>query len=239
MWHNNVNTRWWEGGSVWRHNYSFSRASIPKRVWAKTFSMQVVMYLGNQHLGGGCICRAWMQEEKCCTVSLICTASYSSLQVHRKYTATDFDDDLRTVLRRSGCRDEKIVFILDESNMLESGFLERMNTLLANGEVHCISFSCKSRQSVFGLLFSYWWSHWAWNANQYAITNCHPKVHVYRTLEFVNTLPYPHTNRKYQWTRKNVAGNNCHPKVHVYIRSIQVGILETIVGQQWCVYGAV
>ncbi len=55
--------------------------------------------------------------------------------MHRKYTAVDFDDDLRTVLRRSGCRGEKIVFILDESNMLDSSFLERMNTLLANGEV--------------------------------------------------------------------------------------------------------
>ena len=58
-----------------------------------------------------------------------------SLQVHNKYTADDFDDDLRTVLRRAGCRDEKIVFIMDESNVLDSGFLERMNTLLANGEV--------------------------------------------------------------------------------------------------------
>ena len=56
-------------------------------------------------------------------------------QVHNKYSAADFDDDLRTVLRRSGCKDEKIVFIMDESNVLESGFLERMNTLLANGEV--------------------------------------------------------------------------------------------------------
>ena len=56
-------------------------------------------------------------------------------QVHRRYTAADFDDDLRAVLRRSGCKDEKIVFILDESNILDSGFLERMNTLLANGEV--------------------------------------------------------------------------------------------------------
>ena len=55
--------------------------------------------------------------------------------MHRKYTAEDFDEDLRTVLRRSGCRGEKIVFILDESNMLDSSFLERMNTLLANGEV--------------------------------------------------------------------------------------------------------
>ena len=34
-----------------------------------------------------------------------------------------------------GCENEKIVFILDESNILESSFLERMNSLLANGEV--------------------------------------------------------------------------------------------------------
>lgn len=58
-----------------------------------------------------------------------------SLQVHRKYTGEDFDEDLRTVLRRSGCKNEKIAFIMDESNVLDSGFLERMNTLLANGEV--------------------------------------------------------------------------------------------------------
>ena len=57
------------------------------------------------------------------------------LQVHNKYTADDFDDDLCIVLRRAGCCDEKIVFIMDESNVLDSGFLERMNTLLANGEV--------------------------------------------------------------------------------------------------------
>ncbi|KAJ2638163.1 dynein heavy chain [Coemansia sp. RSA 1286] len=57
------------------------------------------------------------------------------VKAHRRYTAADFDDDLRNVLRRSGCRGEKICFILDESNVLDSGFLERMNTLLANAEV--------------------------------------------------------------------------------------------------------
>jgi len=57
-------------------------------------------------------------------------------QVHNKYTGLDFDEDLRSVLRRTGCRDEKVAFILDESNVLDSGFLERMNTLLANGEVN-------------------------------------------------------------------------------------------------------
>ena len=58
-----------------------------------------------------------------------------SLQVHNKYTADDFNDDLRTVPRRAGCHDEKIVFIMDESNVFDSGFPERMNALLANGEV--------------------------------------------------------------------------------------------------------
>lgn len=61
-------------------------------------------------------------------------------QVHRKYTGEDFDEDLRTVLRRSGCKNEKIAFIMDESNVLDSGFLERMNTLLANGEVLILFF---------------------------------------------------------------------------------------------------
>lgn len=57
------------------------------------------------------------------------------IKVHGKYSAEDFDEDLRGVLRACGCRGEKICFILDEANVLDSGFLERMNTLLANGEV--------------------------------------------------------------------------------------------------------
>ncbi|CAH7681991.1 hypothetical protein PPACK8108_LOCUS14679 [Phakopsora pachyrhizi] len=61
--------------------------------------------------------------------------SVFQIKVHNKYTADDFDDDLRTVLQQSGCKAEKICFIMDESNVLDSGFLERMNTLLANAEV--------------------------------------------------------------------------------------------------------
>lgn len=57
------------------------------------------------------------------------------IKVHRKYSAADFDEDLRTVLRRCGINGEKVCFILDESNVLDSGFLERMNTLLANAEI--------------------------------------------------------------------------------------------------------
>lgn len=61
--------------------------------------------------------------------------SIFQIKVSNKYTGEDFDEDLRIVLRRAGCKGEKICFIMDESNVLDSGFLERMNTLLANAEV--------------------------------------------------------------------------------------------------------
>ncbi len=61
--------------------------------------------------------------------------SIFTIKVNNRYTAEDFDDDLRHVMKRAGCQDEKICFIFDESNVLESSFLERMNTLLASGEV--------------------------------------------------------------------------------------------------------
>lgn len=61
--------------------------------------------------------------------------SIFQIKVHGKYSAEDFDDDLRGVLRACGCRGQKVCFIMDESNVLDSAFLERMNTLLANGEV--------------------------------------------------------------------------------------------------------
>ena len=61
--------------------------------------------------------------------------SIFTIKVNNRYSAVDFDEDLRHVMKRSGAQSEKICFIFDESNVLESSFLERMNTLLAGGEV--------------------------------------------------------------------------------------------------------
>lgn len=57
------------------------------------------------------------------------------LQVHRDYDIVAFEEDLRGLLRRSGCKREKICFIFDESNIMKPSFLEYMNALLASGEV--------------------------------------------------------------------------------------------------------
>ena len=54
------------------------------------------------------------------------------------YTVEEFDEDLRGVLRLAGTKGKKMVFMIDESNIQDTAFLERMNTLLANGEVTCL-----------------------------------------------------------------------------------------------------
>lgn len=57
------------------------------------------------------------------------------IKAGRNYSVFDFDEDLRKVMRSAGVDRKKICFIFDESNVLSSGFLERMNALLAGGEV--------------------------------------------------------------------------------------------------------
>ncbi len=61
--------------------------------------------------------------------------SVFQIKANNKYTIDNFDEDLRLLLRRVGVDGEKICFIFDESNALSSAFLERMNALLASGEV--------------------------------------------------------------------------------------------------------
>lgn len=58
-----------------------------------------------------------------------------TVKISHRYGLEHFDNDLRTVMRRAGVDGEKVVFLFDESNVLSSAFLERMNALLASGEV--------------------------------------------------------------------------------------------------------
>lgn len=55
------------------------------------------------------------------------------LHTFRGYGEEHFAADLRLIIKR--CMSEKICFVVDDSNILETSFLERLNTLLANGEV--------------------------------------------------------------------------------------------------------
>jgi dynein heavy chain 1, cytosolic len=61
--------------------------------------------------------------------------SVFQIKADHRYSLQQFDEDLRSLLRRVGVEGEKICFIFDESNALSTAFLERMNALLACGEV--------------------------------------------------------------------------------------------------------
>ena len=63
-----------------------------------------------------------------CQLSLISSQSHMLGLFHLLHTN-------RFLLMSYCSQGEKICFIMDESNVLDSSFLERMNTLLANGEV--------------------------------------------------------------------------------------------------------
>lgn len=61
--------------------------------------------------------------------------TFLQLSIHKNYSASDFDEDLKNLLIRAGLKNEKICFMLDEGDLQEASMLERMNTLLANGEI--------------------------------------------------------------------------------------------------------
>lgn len=58
-----------------------------------------------------------------------------TLKIGRNYDVVAFEVDVRSVMKRAGVKGEKITFIFDESNALGPAFIERMNALLASGEV--------------------------------------------------------------------------------------------------------
>ncbi|EEA07374.1 dynein heavy chain family protein [Cryptosporidium muris RN66] len=53
----------------------------------------------------------------------------------RKYDIFAFEADLRLVMKRAAIKGEKLTFIFEESHALGPAFIERMNALLASGEV--------------------------------------------------------------------------------------------------------
>ena len=57
------------------------------------------------------------------------------VSTHSNYTIQHFEEDLRTVMRLAGLKGRPVCFLLNESNIVSSGFLEYMNALLASGDV--------------------------------------------------------------------------------------------------------
>ncbi|KTW31656.1 dynein heavy chain [Pneumocystis jirovecii RU7] len=112
------------------------------------------------------------------------------LKIHSKYSSNDFDNDLKHILLRVGCKGEKICFILDESNILTTSFLERINTLLANSEIAglfegeeftSLISSCKEATQKEGLLLDSQDELYSWFSQQIS-----KNLHVVFTMNPLN-----------------------------------------------------
>ena len=55
--------------------------------------------------------------------------------VCRGFSLADFDEFLRMALLKSSVEEQQVCILLDESSILETSFVERMNTLLANSDI--------------------------------------------------------------------------------------------------------
>ena len=90
---------------------------------------------------------------------------------------------------------ERICFIMDESNVLDSSFLERMNTLLANGEVPglfegdemtMLMTQCKEGAQREGLMLDSQEELYKWFTQQVSSSSSYP-VLVFKVLRLSRT----------------------------------------------------
>lgn len=112
------------------------------------------------------------------------------LNVHKGYTIEDFQRKLREIL--IACvNGEKICFLIDESSLLETSFIERMNTLLANSEIPglfeedeyaSLMKQCAAESSAQGHLLDSDQELYAWFTQQVS-----SNLHVVFTLSDVGT----------------------------------------------------
>ncbi len=58
-----------------------------------------------------------------------------TIKVTRAYSFEDFEEDLRTVMKMAGMAGQDVCFIFNEMTVLGPAMIERMNALLASGEV--------------------------------------------------------------------------------------------------------
>lgn len=64
-------------------------------------------------------------------------AGYSvfTIEIHKKYDADRFHDDLRTLYKACGVKRQQKVFYFCDNQIMESSFLEDLNNMLSSGEV--------------------------------------------------------------------------------------------------------
>jgi len=65
----------------------------------------------------------------------VCELSVQTLQVSAQYTMTDFRDELKSMCYKAGVKDEQVMLLLRDSNIIHEQMLVHVNDLMASGYV--------------------------------------------------------------------------------------------------------
>lgn len=65
-----------------------------------------------------------------------------SIEVGKGYSAAEWREDLRRVLKRAGVEGRDVVFLLADSQIVQEGFLEDVNNILNAGEHRGVERGC-------------------------------------------------------------------------------------------------
>lgn len=104
---------------------------------------------------------------------------FAQLQVHSAYTIKEFEAALRKILI-SCAKGTRICFLIDESCVLETSFIERMNSLLANSEIPGL-FDGEDIDSLYSLCASE-------SASQGILLETHDEIHDWFTKQVSENL---------------------------------------------------
>ena len=58
-----------------------------------------------------------------------------TIEIKKNFSLDDWKDELKKILKRTGCADEKRVLILDDIQITHEGIFEDINSLLKSGEI--------------------------------------------------------------------------------------------------------
>jgi|TARA_B110000091_G_C13530321_1_gene356128 dynein heavy chain len=65
----------------------------------------------------------------------LCGYALSTIKISASYSLNDFKIDLMSMFRRAGLKDEGILFLFLDGQIINERFLVYMNDLLASGEI--------------------------------------------------------------------------------------------------------
>lgn len=67
--------------------------------------------------------------------TFIAEYEFFQIEVSNDYKLSDWKQDMKNLLKKTGLENTKVVFLLNDSQIIDDNFLEDINTLLNSGDI--------------------------------------------------------------------------------------------------------